>query len=78
MRALVRILGPLSDSDVNEINFGSGSIATATLSSQVCTSSKPDMPEVGSPGFNYHSLAHVVRGILDMSGLKFDQDGRLI
>jgi hypothetical protein len=24
MRALVRILGPLSDSDVDEINFGSG------------------------------------------------------
>jgi hypothetical protein len=32
----------------------------------------------GNENFDYRALAHVVRGILDLAGLKFDADGRLL
>ena len=32
---------------------------------------------IADPSFDQRALAHVVRGILDLAGLKFDADGRL-
>jgi len=29
-------------------------------------------------GYDVHAVAHVIRGVLDLAGLRFDQDGRLL
>jgi hypothetical protein len=38
----------------------------------------PDSVVIAEPSLDQRALVHVVRGILNLSGMKFDAEGRLI